>query len=184
MGRPTSLGLYLLPHLELDRGADHAARQRFARLFHSTLDQVPARPRNALVKFLRQRPGTVFILKWIPPRPGWDGQAWGTCRVLADRTELTFLRDVVAGADPEVVRALIAHELAHLYGHATGAHSWDKTVEEWLAERTAEGWGFGRPDAVPVAATATGPAEEEYPAADFGGTGAGRLAPGGTADLG
>ena len=88
---------FLLPHLSLEC-PDPAVRKRFAFAFHSTLDRIPARSRNTLVAFLRRKPGSVHITRWIPPTR--DGEVvLGKCVGYSDRVELVFLREVVADGE-------------------------------------------------------------------------------------
>ena len=158
-GVARGLAFPLLPRHGVWLFAPDGGGERFATLFQETWARIPLGPRRAIVRHWRSGP-------FAYPKPfgpevglmsGWSGRSGGRglrgdkARTTRAGHTLTFWTKIVAAYPDDLVRDLIAHELAHVFQCADG---WNigamppLEVEEdadWHVER----WGFSA-DAIDV----------------------------------
>jgi hypothetical protein len=120
--------------------------ERFARIFRESWGRIPGGPRRSVLKHWRADPSPLPAIKpEIALVPDWPGRQQGVMAMAKCRGHILLFRlsDVKRFPD-ELVAALIAHELAHVYqwsiGHDVG--SLDALESEGEADWLMGSWGF------------------------------------------
>lgn len=141
----------LLPRHGIFLSAPHGGGERFARLFLETWRRLPLFVRRSVLRHWRTDvspaspvgPAIELLAEWSTRVRGRGlGGAWGGARDHGHT--LRFWAKIVAAFSDELVRDLIAHEVAHVYQWSVG---WEldemNCVEvEEDANWMLDGWGF------------------------------------------
>ncbi len=149
--QPKGPGTYsLLPRHGIRLFAPHGEGERFARLFANTWSQIPLGPRRSILRHWRQ-PCPILAGESLPRIEllnAWSGRQRGRglrgdkAMVLWKGHRLRFWRPIVAAYPDNLVKDLIAHELAHVYQDSRGFTFENAYWCEEDADMRAEDWGF------------------------------------------
>jgi hypothetical protein len=138
----------LLPRHGVHLFAPCEGGERFARLFIETWKRLPYLARRRILGHWKK--GPLGIGPRIHLLPDWSGRrsrvdpdgALATTGLLG--LELFFCAEAVAAYPDELVRGIVAHELAHVLQWASGCDMVGVDAEEWEmdADELVEDWGF------------------------------------------
>jgi hypothetical protein len=144
----------LLPRHGVMLFAPNDGGERFTRLFRETWGRIPLGVRRRILAYWREPPAIVWVRFPIAPVieliPHWSERETGRglrgdmANVTGGGYVMHFWTKIVAVFPDDLVRDLIAHELAHVHQWSIG---WNLATEdpygiEEDADITAEAWGF------------------------------------------
>jgi hypothetical protein len=143
--------LRLLPRHHVYLHSPQAGGERFVRLFRATWGRLPCHARRRILRHwktggdhLNFRPTIELLGDWAG-RIGGEGLDGTKAAAGGDGHALRFRKDIVDAYPDDLVMDLIAHELAHIFGYASGWYRdgvEDPFRDEEEADALVEVWGF------------------------------------------